>query len=69
MIYVCVHCRREVINLPVDDENPCWIDETGGEVCGWDGGNEPHNPFLQKNFNNRGSEDDSQDRTGQARKG
>lgn len=23
-----------------------WIDNTSGDVCGWNGGNEPHEPYL-----------------------
>ena len=37
---VCAHCRRPIGQVDGD----VWIDETGGDVCGWDGGNEPHEP-------------------------
>lgn len=40
----CRHCGQEVHNEPAPDGAACWVDETGGDVCGWDGGNEPHEP-------------------------
>ena len=33
----CKHCRK-----PVHVDAGVWVDESGGDVCGWDGGNEPH---------------------------
>ena len=26
------------------DKNGWWVDLTGGDVCGWDGTNSPHEP-------------------------
>lgn len=34
----CKHCGQEVRA----DDHGTLIDPTGGDVCGWDGGNEPH---------------------------
>ncbi len=33
----CIHCGCQ-IHL----EAEVWVDNTGGDVCGWNGGNEPH---------------------------
>jgi hypothetical protein len=36
---ICRHCLRLI-----EDDRGAWVDATGGDVCGWDGGNEPHEP-------------------------
>ena len=38
----CVHCGKAVHNEIHDGHTFVIDDETGGDVCGWDGGNEPH---------------------------
>jgi hypothetical protein len=35
----CKHCGRQVYS-----DGRVWIDDTHGDVCGWNGGNEPHEP-------------------------
>lgn len=41
----CVHCSKEIHAL-LSPDGLVWVDhETGGDVCGWDGGNEPHTPI------------------------
>jgi hypothetical protein len=38
----CIHCRKTIHAL-FSPEGLVWVDDaTGGDVCGWDGGNEPH---------------------------
>ena len=37
---ICRHCHKPII----EDHFGTWVDETGGDVCGWDGGNEEHEP-------------------------
>ena len=36
----CVHCGCQVHR----DGHGTLLDNSGGDVCGWDGGNEPHEP-------------------------
>jgi hypothetical protein len=38
---VCRNC-----NQPIGDDGRAWIDATGGDVCGVDGDNAPHEPAL-----------------------
>lgn len=44
----CIHCAKPL----TADEHGVLIDQTGGDVCGWDGANAPHlttsgpNPYL-----------------------
>lgn len=41
----CRHCDEIIYQ----DSLGTWIDEaTGGDVCGWDGGNEPHQPDVRQ---------------------
>ena len=35
----CTHCTKRVVR---DDEGTLIDLDSGGDVCGWDGGNEPH---------------------------
>lgn len=37
----CLYC-----NQVIRPENGVWVDPTGGDVCGYDGGNEPHLPVA-----------------------
>ena len=41
----CKHCGCQ-IHL----ENKCWIDNSGGDVCGVDGDNSPHEDDLDNEF-------------------
>lgn len=42
---VCKHCGWQINSEPVGNM-VAWVDEmTGGDVCGWGGGNEPHEPM------------------------
>jgi len=37
---ICKHCRYQI-----HEETPgIFVDNSGGDVCGWNGGNEPHEP-------------------------
>lgn len=36
----CKHCGAQIYR-----DGPVWVDNSGGDVCGWDGGNEPHEPL------------------------
>jgi hypothetical protein len=36
----CKYCEKSIYQ----DDKGAWIDDTGGDVCGWNGGNEPHEP-------------------------
>ena len=38
----CAHCGKPLHNEPATNGSAVWVDDTGGDVCGWDGGNEPH---------------------------
>ena len=38
----CIHCGKAVHNEMFDGYTFIIDDETGGDVCGWDGGDEPH---------------------------
>jgi Rieske Fe-S protein len=37
----CTHCGCQIFWDGYE-----WIDNSGGDVCGWDGGNEPHEDIL-----------------------
>jgi hypothetical protein len=37
----CTHCGAQV-----HMEDTVWVDNSGGDVCGWAGGNEPHEVDL-----------------------
>jgi hypothetical protein len=37
---MCKECGNDI---QADDQGT-WLDETGSDVCGWNGGNEPHEP-------------------------
>jgi hypothetical protein len=39
----CKYCNSSIKDEGID--NPVWVDDTGGDVCGWNGGNEPHEPY------------------------
>ena len=39
----CRHCHKPIIQ----DAQGTWVDDTGGDVCGWDGGNEAHEPVEE----------------------
>jgi hypothetical protein len=46
----CKHCGAQIHFEPGaagDTAYPyVWVDNSGGDVCGWDGGNEPHEPDV-----------------------
>lgn len=35
----CQHCQEQI-----NKDTEVWVDNSGGDVCGWNGGNEPHEP-------------------------
>jgi hypothetical protein len=46
----CKYCHKR-ITATYDPAAPqehaaVWVDDSGGDVCGWDGGNEPHEPKV-----------------------
>jgi hypothetical protein len=40
----CARCEKPIHNEPAPSGRPCWVDDEGGDVCGWGGGDEPHKP-------------------------
>ena len=38
----CIHCGCQI-----HWDGIVWVDNSGGDVCGWDGGNEPHEEKAQ----------------------
>jgi hypothetical protein len=43
----CRHCDEIIWS----DDLGTWIDErSGGDVCGWNGGNEPHEPDTEQDI-------------------
>jgi hypothetical protein len=40
----CKHCGYQIHSDKDLDGSIFYFDNTGGDVCGWNGGNEPHEP-------------------------
>ena len=45
---ICKHCGWQIDSESVNNFT-VWVDNTGGDVCGWGGGNEPHEPHTTLN--------------------
>jgi hypothetical protein len=43
----CQKCGAQIHNEPSPDGTDCWVDNSGGDVCGVDGDNAPHEPSLR----------------------
>ena len=43
MLGRCIYCGCQL-----HKEDGVWVDNSGGDVCGYDGGNEPHIDILDE---------------------
>lgn len=48
----CSNCECQIF---FDDQNNCWVDNSGGDVCGVDGTNSPHQDNLGINNDTEGA--------------
>ena len=44
----CINCGCQIYTEPKILKKGVWIDNSGGDVCGWDGGNGPHVDLLEE---------------------